>query len=310
MSSLWQDLEEYLAVRRALGTKLADSERPLRKFVAFITAQGERFITIARAVQWARDFTKGSPAHQAARLSIVRLFARYLHAKDSRHVVPPFSLLPHRPQRTIPYLYSEAEVRALLGAARDLPSRCGLRGDGYAVLLGLLAVTGLRISEALALDRKDVDLFAGIVTVRTGKFGKARLIPVHASTRKALKAYAGRRDLIISHPASGAFFLSERATRLTYANVRWTFEKLSRQVGLRQAGDRRGPRIHDLRHRFAVETLLNWYRQDLDAERHLHELATYLGHVSVANTYWYLQAVPELLELAVRRLESRSEREA
>lgn len=310
MTSLSQELEEYLAVRRALGATLADSERPLRKFITFMSEKGEHFITISRAVQWARELTAGSPAHQAARLSIVRLFARYLHAKDSRHVVPPPALLPHRPQRTIPYLYSEPEVRALLGAARKLPSTSGLRGDGYAVLLGLLAVTGLRISEALALNRPDVDLNAGIVTVRTGKFGKARLIPVHASTRKALNAYAGRRDLIVSHPASDAFFLSERATRLTYANVRWTFEKLSCQVGLRKPGDRRGPRIHDLRHRFAVETLLRWYRQDLDAERHLPELATYLGHVSVASTYWYLQAVPELLELAVRRLERRSERGA
>ncbi len=295
-------LAEYLATRRAFGAGLVAAERMLRNFLAFLLQHEATCMTTQLALQWATEPRQAQPAHWAARLGIVRAFARYANAEDPRHEVPPDGLLTARRRRATPYLYSDKEIADLTGAARRLRGRTDLRAHTYSTLLALLAVTGMRLSEPLRLDRDDVDLACGVLTVRNAKFGKSRCLPVHESTRQALAGYALLRDRICPQPRDPAFFLSERGTRIAQNTVQQTFVKLSRQVGLRKPSDSHGPRLHDLRHRFAIETLLRWYREDVDVEQRLPRLATYLGHARVRNTYWYLTATPELLRIAARRL--------
>lgn len=307
MSPLQNALDEYLALRRALGHKLCDAGRLLRRFVAFADHAGAPYITTELALAWATQSTTVQPAEWARRLGVARRFAQYCSAIDPRTTIPPPDLLPHRYRRPTPYIYRDEEITRLLGAARQLPSVTGLRPHTYAALFGLYAATGMRCNEPLRLDRDDVDLANGILTIRGTKFGKSRYVPLHPSTQRALQRYATRRDRLCPTPACPCFFLSERGTRLSHWSVRWTFVKLSHQIGLRGAGDSRGPRLHDLRHRLAVSTLLRWYRHGVDVERHLPELSTYLGHAHITDTYWYLTATPELLRYALRRME-RSER--
>ena len=303
MTDLQQLLGEYLATRRALGVGLRLAGSLLQRFVAFAAQTEAAFITTELALQWATEPRGAQPAQWATRLGIVRRFARFAHAADPRHEVPPPRLLSHRYRRSQPYLYTDGEFADLLRAAQGLSGTTGLRPCTYATLLALLAVTGMRSSEPLRLNRDDVDLARGVLTVRKSKFGKSRYIPVHESTRQALINYAARRDRLCRHPSSPSFFLSEPGARVTVWALRWTFVKLSRQVGLRGPSDSRGPRLHDLRHRFAVETLLRWYRDGIDVERHLPRLTTYLGHAHVSDTYWYLTVTPELMQLAARRLD-------
>lgn len=303
MSALQNALDEYLAIRRTLGYKLHGDGLVLQQFVQFAESEMADFITIRLSLRWAMQPVNVQPAHWARRLSILRGFAKYRSASDPRTEVPPKSLLPHRTHRPTPYIYTDNEVRCLIKAAMQLPSSVGLRRHTYATLFGLIAVSGMRISELLHLDREDVDLAQAILTVRNGKFGKTRWIPLHSSTQQALQQYSIKRDHFCPNPQVPSFFVSERGVRLTGDIVRHTFVKLSRQIGLRRPTDTHGPRLHDFRHRFAVNTLLQWYRSDTDVNRHLLELATYLGHVHVTDTYWYLSATPELLQLAARRLE-------
>ena len=303
MTDLRQLLDEYLATRRALGVGLKLAGSLLQRFVAFAAQTEAAFITTELALQWATEPRGVQPAQWANRLGIVRRFARFAHAVDPRHEVPPPGLLSHRYHRSQPYLYSDGELDGLLRAAQGLSGTTGLRPCTYATLLALLAVTGMRSSEPLRLNRDDVDLARGVLTVRKSKFGKSRYIPVHESTRQALINYAAQRDHLCPNPGRPSFFLSEHGARVTEWALRRTFVKLSRQVGLRGPSDSRGPRLHDLRHRFAVETLLRWYRDGIDVERHLPRLTTYLGHARVSDTYWYLTVTPELMQLAARRLD-------
>lgn len=309
MSQLRQAVEEYLQLRRNLGFQLRASGRLLHSFAAFAEREEATYITADLALRWAQKPPDARPTTWAMRLQTVRRFAVWLSASDRRTEVPPAGLLPYRYERKRPYVYSDAEIANLVRTAGQLPSPAGLKGRTFATIFGLLAATGMRISEVLALDREDVDLAEGVLRIRRSKFGKSRLVAVHESTRQVLADYARDRDGIVHRPAGAAFFLSERGSRVTEWNSRYTFAKVSRQVGLRSATkDCRhghGPRLHDMRHRFAACTLLNWYRAGVDAEREIPKLATYLGHVHVNETYWYLEAVPELLELATRRLESR-----
>jgi integrase len=240
---------------------------------------------------------------------MVRRFAAWRRVTDPRTEVPPDGLLPYRYCRNPPYIYTDEEIERLIAAAAELPSANGLKACSYSTLFGLLSVTGLRVSEALMLDRADVDLAQGILSIRRTKFGKSRLVPVHRSTGDVLESYDEQRTRVFPHPATPAFFLSERGGRITEWSARYTFAKLSQRIGLRAAakGHGRGPRIHDMRHRFAARTLLQWYRTGVDVERELPRLATYLGHVHVNETYWYLEAVPELLQLATKRLVEKAE---
>lgn len=308
MNTLLTLADEYLATRRALGAKLEDAGRMLRNFLAFLEQSQATLITTPLALQWATAPRNAQPAHWARRLSVVRAFARYASVADPRHEVPPPGLLSAKPRRATPYIYSDKEITDLLGAACGLSGKTGLRPRTYATLLALLAVSGMRSSEPLRLDRDDVDLERGVLTVRGSKFGKSRHIPVHESTRRALATYATQRDRLCPQPLDPAFFLSERGTRIVQNTLEQTFVQLSKQVGLRGPADSRGPRLHDLRHRFAVSAVLRWYRDGVDVERQLPRLATYLGHVHVRDTYWYLTATPELLQMVTRRLERNARR--
>ncbi len=304
MKRLEHALKDYLRVRRSLGFLLREPETSLRDFVAFLQAHKASYITTALALRWATQPTQVQPATWAFRLSIVRRFAIWLSAFEPRTETPPTGLLPFRYRRTPPYIYGDQEITRLLRRTQRLPSYKGLRARTFTTLFGLLVATGMRGNEALGLDRPDIDLDRGILYIRRTKFGKSRYIPVHSSTVKALKQYATARDRLFPVPITPAFFISERGTRVPDWVARYTFAKVSQQVGLRPPanGHGRGPRLHDMRHRFAVRTLVRWYRAGLDVERELPKLATYLGHVHVDDTYWYLEAVPELLKLATERL--------
>ena len=305
MTKLRKALEGYLSLRRGLGTELLRPGAHLHRFVEFMEREGEGVITTELALRWAMTPANASPATHALRLADVRRFAAWLSATDPRTEIPPQGLLPHRYRRRPPYIYSDEEVAQIVRRAARLGSPLGLRARTFATLFGLLAATGLRLSEALHLDRDDVDLYAGVLAIRRTKFGKSRFVPIHDSTRAALRRYAQHRDRLLPHPALPAFFLNERGCRLNPCSARYNFAIVSRAVGLRapSPGRRhgRGPRLHDLRHRLAAMTLVRWYRAGRDVERDLPKLSTYLGHVHVADTYWYIEAVPELLRLATER---------
>jgi integrase/recombinase XerD len=303
MNPLSRHLEAYLALRRRLGFELRDVGYELHKFLRFAQRAKASFVTTKLALAWATQPTGCQPAQWATRLGMVRRFAQYLSAVDPRTEVPPQGLLPHRYHRKSPYFYSYREVTQLIRAAQKIPSPKGLRAATYATLFGLLAVTGMRLGEAIGLERRDVDLDQGLLKVRQAKFNKSRWVPIHLTTRDRLQQYRALRDKIFPHPQSPSFLLSEQGTRLTDGIVRHWFIRLSHQIGLRQPTDHRGPRIHDLRHRFVIETLRHWYRTDKDVEAHLPALTTYIGHGHVRDTYWYISATPALLQLATQRLE-------
>ena len=310
MNTLHEGVDEYVAMRRHLGYALREPARALHQFAAFVASVGQSVITTELALRWATQAAHVQPATQAWRLGVVRRFAAWRRATDPRTQVPPAGLLPARYRRTAPYLYRDDQIAALLQAAEQLAGPHGLRGRTYATLFGLLAVTGLRLSEALHLNADDIGWDTSVLTIRHTKFGKSRLVPVHASTLQVLREYADAKQRVPTASRASAFFVSDRGTRLTGDMARYTFAKVSRSIGLRGpvvAGRRRGrgPRLHDMRHRFAVQTLLNWYRAGADVEREIPKLATYLGHAHVNDTYWYLEAVPELLHLAAARLDRR-----
>src|SRR5208282_365854 len=307
MKSLQNAIKDYIALRRSLGFKLNDMAADLTKFASFLEQKAAPYITTALALEWAMQSTDHLPSHWARRLGFVRVFARHWSATDPRTEIPPAGLLPFRAQRARPYLYTEQEIQRLLAAAKSLSPASGLRPWTYHCLFGLLAVSGLRISEAIKLERQDVDFYQGVLTIRQTKFNKNRLIPLHASTRDVLSEYAEHRDRLVPNPSSSCFLLNDCGRCLERSAVRRTFYDLSRQIGLRGPADHTGPRIHDFRHRFALNTLIQWYRAGEDIERRLPVLSTFLGHAHVADTYWYLSIHPELMGLATERLEQRWE---
>jgi len=306
MSALREAMQQYLSLRRSLGFKLINAENTLRSFVAFAEREEASHVTTDLALRWVKLSTVKESATLADRLNIVRRFAIWRSAADVHTEIPPKNLMPYRYQRKPPYIYSDEEIDKLVGAARKLASPKGLRGPTYATLFGLIATTGMRISEAVSLDRQDVDFEERVLSIRESKFRKSRLVPVHVTTCDALSDYAINRDQTFPRLQSVAFFVSERGTRVTHWAARDNFAVVSRQIGIRKKikGKRVGcgPRLHDMRHRFAARTLVDWYRAGVNVEREIHKLSTYLGHAHVNDTYWYLEAVPELLELATQRL--------
>jgi integrase/recombinase XerD len=307
MNTLRQAVQEYLSLRRSLGFKLQDAGKGLLDFVTFMEQHHASYITQALALAWAQQPSNVQPAHWAQRLSFVRGFARHRSATDLRTQIPPAGLLPFQPKRARPYLYSDAEIRSLLRAALNMPcrfERSELRPWTYHCLFGLLSVSGLRLGEARNLELQDVDLKAAVLTIRGAKFGKSRLVPLHASTCKVLADYIARRQRHwAARPVSSYVFVSTWGNRLDSGDIHRTFYALSRQIGLRGAADSHRPRLHDIRHVFATNTLVNWYKSDQDPERRLPILSAYLGHVHVADTQWYLSGSPELMREAMRRLE-------
>jgi len=311
MTTLRQAAQEYLSMRRHLGFKLHDAGKGLLDFVTFMAQHRAPSITQALALAWAQQPSNAQPAYWARRLGFVRGFAQHRSATDPRTQIPADGLLPFQPQRARPYLYSDAEIRDLLRAALTMPCRYArgqLRPWVYYCLFGLLSVSGLRLGEARNLELDDVDLTTAVLTIRGAKFGKTRLVPLHASTCTVLAEYLRRRQRHWGpRPVSSYVFVSSWGHRLDSGDIHRTFYALSRQVGLRDPSDHHGPRLHDLRHRFATQTLVHWYRSHQDPERRLPVLSAYLGHVHVADTQWYLSGSPELMRAAMRRLEHRWE---
>jgi integrase len=301
MNILNARLADYLKLRRQLGFKLHDAAKMLTQFVLFATQEGVSFITTKLALRWATQPKNCQPSRWTTRLGVVRLFAQYLSTIDRRTQIPPPGLLPYCYHRKPPYLYCDEEVLQLVQTAQQNIFWHDLKRTTYATLFGLLAVTGLRVGEALALDQEHVDLDRSLLVIVRAKGNKTRLLPLHGSTQRALRRYIQIRDQTFPRPASRSFFVSEAGTRLLYSSVNWCFLTLARKIGLRGLSGTSGPRLHDLRHYFALRTLLKWYRSNTNVEAHLPELATYLGHTHVTHTYWYLSAAPELLQLATRR---------
>ena len=294
-------LADYLRVRRRLGFEMPQDGRLLEGFVEFLERAGAERITTELALRWARMPVHAHPHRWRQRLSVVRGFARHLATIDPASEIPSKDLLPgHRP-RIAPYIYTEREIVALIAAAGGL--RPPLRAARHQTLIGLLAVTGMRPGEALALDRQNVDLRHGLVHVRAGKQKKQREVPLHRTTVRALRHYAWLRDARFPAPTTPAFFIGARGRRMPREELNRTFIKLIIEVGLDGRGARSRPRPHDLRHALAVRTLLDWLDAGEDIDRQMPLLSTFLGHVDPASSYWYLEAVPELLERISRRLE-------
>jgi len=301
MSPLRAALADYLALRRSLGYKLERAEKLLGQFIVHLEERGAQTITTDQALAWAQLPANASPSWLSLRLQAVRGFASYLQTIDPACEVPPAELLPDRSHRATPYLYSEEQVAALIEAAGTL--RTPHRTATLRTLIGLLAITGMRVGEAIALDRGDIDWGAGVLVVRGAKFGKSRELPLHPSTLDALRRYLRRGDR--PRPAQGteAVLVSMAGTRLLYTNVQVAFARLRDRAGIAPRSTSCRPRTHDLRHSFAVRTILDAYRDGSEVEPRLAALSTYLGHVDPAKTYWYLEAAPELMGLAADRLE-------
>jgi integrase len=302
MSELRRSLDDYLRVRRSLGYKLERASELLDDFVTHMDSAGDGTVTVSLALDWATLSSDAGSRWRAQRLGVVRGFARYLLAFDSDTEVPPAGMLPSGKARPAPFLYSEADIAALMAAARGvgLP----LRSITLEAVIGLLATTGLRVGEALRLDRQDVDFDRGTLSVRNSKQGRSRSVPLHPSTVQALETYSSRRSELLPLPCSASFFVSRRGTRLASGNLREAFNEVLHRAGLPPRVQHVGPRLGDFRHTFAVRTLLGWHRDGVDVMAHLPLLSTFMGHVSPASTYWYLSASPELLAAAAERLDS------
>jgi integrase/recombinase XerD len=301
MTGLRAAAAEYLALRRALGFRLAQAERILGGFIDHLEAQGTVTITTSAALEWAVLPSQARPWWWRQRLSVVRGFARYRQASDPSTEVPPAGLIRSPVPRAIPYVFTDADVAVLIQAAGRL--RPAPRRAVYQTLIGLLAVTGMRAGEAIGLDDGDVDLEEGLITIRHGKFGKSRELVLHPTTTAALASYARTRRPPCTRPAEPAFFLSAQGNRLPYSTFATVFRQLAREAGLVSAASGRLATPHDLRHSFAVRTLTGWHAAGLEVHPLLPGLSTYLGHSDPAATYWYLSATPELLGQAARRLE-------
>jgi integrase len=302
--SLDLQLDRYLAVRRSLGYDLRTSERVLRRFVRFADDGGARYVDTGLFLRWDASQPVAGSSTRSARLGMVRLFALWLSSIDPAHEAPPRGLLPDRSRRKRPYIYSEAEIENIIVAAGELPSTYGMRGLTCSTFFGLIAVTGLRISEALELDTGDLDVATGVLRVRHGKLGKERLLPLDPTVVHRLIAYTTERDRLLGR-ASEPLFVRCNGDRLSEWSARASFARVGQAIGLRKyerfKRHGQGPRIHDLRHTFAVRTMIDWYRTGKDPAREMIRLTTWLGHAEPDHTFWYIEAVPELLELAMAR---------
>ena len=296
-------VEDYLSIRRQLGFALKIQGHQLLRFGRFADDNEHCGpITLDLAVQWARSNAL-RPITWASRIEVLRPFAKYRAQFDPTTEIPPPRLFGLVRRRLVPHIYSTQEVQSLLDAAAQLPPAGGLRPATYETLFGLLAATGLRISEALRLTLEDVDLEAGIITVRETKYCKSRLVPLHLTTTEALQRYARLRNVKIPAPSSDDFFLSDGGRRMLQDTVQHRFRRLCDQLHWRSRGGHPAPRIHDLRHSFITHCILRWYQQGINLDKEILALSTYVGHAEVTYTYWYVTGVPELMAIATRRFE-------
>ncbi len=301
MSAMSGHVENYLKMRRNLGYKLERSGVLLPQLVAYLETAGSPTLTSDLAISWARLPTQASPNHWAARLAVARGFARYLQTIDPATEVPPSGVFPTRRHRPTPYLWSQDDIGRLLDAARAL--RSPIRAATHEALFGLLAVSGMRVGEAVGLDRDDIDLQTGVITIRHAKHDRTRLVPLHETTVAALDAYVSERDRLCPTSRSDAFFISSTGTRLDRSGVSKTLRQITTDMGIRTAAVR--PTVHQLRHSFAVRTLIDWQQSGVSIDGHIATLSTYLGHIAPSDTYWYLSASPELMAIAAERLDTR-----
>lgn len=293
-------VRDYLTMRRALGFKLRSEGQMLVQLAGYLERAGAQHLTTELALCWAQLPQNVAPISWAQRLGAARGFATYLKTIDPATEIPPRGLLPATAPRPTPYLWSPTDVTRLVQAAGQLQPP--LRAATHEALFGLIAATGIRLGEALSLSRSDVALIEGVLTIREAKFGHTRLVPLHPTVTDALGRYLQHRNRLCRQPKSNTFFISTVGTALG-TGVHHTFNQLTTDLGLRTATVR--PRIHDLRHSFAVRTLIDWHRAGVDIDSRMAVLSTYLGHVNPAGTYWYLSASPELMALAAARLAER-----
>jgi integrase len=303
MRDLRKLLRQYIDLRQALGYKLRKHEPRLTEFIGFIEAQGTDRITTKLALTWATESSKEHKYSCCERLRIVRSFARHVSSIDARTEVPPTGMMRQPETLLRPYIYTQEEIGRLMAAAAKLFSPRGLRCHTYYSLVGLLATTGMRSGEAVRLGDGDVNLAEGLLTIRESKFGKSRVVPLHPTTVRALATYKARRDAFLKTAKAPTFFVSERGGPIK--SPQESFRDIRRAAGLEQSARGIHPRMHDLRHTFAVQTLLGWYRNRADVECNLPILSTFLGHSHVEHTYWYISSTPELLGAACNRLETR-----
>jgi integrase len=297
-------VEAYVHTRRQFGFQLRIESGELLRFARYADGAGHRgAVTTELALRWAQDATTATPLYRAHRLEIVRCFAKYQAAFEPETEIPAAGILGPAHRRTPPYIFSSSEIERLITAASHLKSPRGLRAKTHAALIGLLACTGLRISEALRLARVDADLSAGVLSIRQTKFGKSRLVPLHSSAQLELRRYVAQRDAIVPPIAGATLFTSESGKALPYRTVHWVTRKLIDGIVAPNASIARRPRVHDLRHTFACRRLLQWYRDGADLDQRIAALSTYLGHAKVSDTYWYLTGVPELMAIAATRFE-------
>jgi len=302
VSALARAAGDYLALRHSLGHKLADAERLLPRFIGWLDREGIQVVTVEAALAWAQrpDADPGSTVW-ARRLTVARGFARHMAGIDPCTEIPPAGLIGYRQRRRPPFIFSDADITAVMAQARAI--RWPLPALTHETLIGLLAATGMRVGEALRLDRADIDWTGGLLLIRESKFTKSRQVALHPSALDALARYSRRRDELQPASRTPAVFVSMRGTRLIYAVVQEVFRNCCRASGV-GSGSAARPRIHDLRHSFAVGCLLRWYREGADVQPRLPWLSAYLGHKDPRSTYWYLSAAPELLACAARLLDA------
>ena len=302
-TTMLESVEQYVGERRRLGFALRSEANQLRAFARFAADLGHVGpLTLDLAVQWATAPSRRGRQFPGRRLEVLRPFARVCAAVDGASAIPPRGLVGPTRRRPLHHLYTAAQVQALLQATRTLGPAGGLRPTTYTTLFGVLAVCGLRISEALHLGRPDAELARGLLVIRATKFRKSRLVPLHATAAAALRRYAAERDRLVPRPTAATFFVGDAGAPLPYPTVRGIFQRLSARLGWADLVPR--PRLHDFRHTLACQRLRDWSAQRGDVGLRLAALATYLGHAHVTDTYWYLTGSPELLALATRRFET------
>jgi integrase/recombinase XerD len=301
-------VETYLAYRRRHGFKLTIDATQLRSFACFADELGAQdHLTVALAIAWARSSRRPNPFTWARRIEVLRGFARFCLREDPATAIPPQSLFGPAHRRLVPHIYTQAELSALLAAAKGLAPERGLRPATCACVFGLLAASGLRISEALALTRDDVDLHAGVLHIRDAKFHQQRLVPLHSSVTQCLSAYVRCRDRLVPRPLCNNFFVRDDARPANQSGILYALQSLCQQLGWRPRGDYRNHRLHDLRHTFIVRSVLRFYEQGIDVDRAILALSTYVGHAKVSDTYWYLTGIPELMAIAAERFHQYSQ---
>ncbi len=299
----WMEhVDAYIAYRRSYGYALKMEESQLKSFARFAEENStDEHLTLALAVRWARTARKPNPLTWSRRIEVLRGFARFCLRTDPKTEIPERDLFGRAHRRLIPHIYTNAEVAALLNATARLLPQEGLRASSCRTILGLLASSGLRIGEALALSRSDVDLDNGVLDIREAKFQKHRLVPLHQSTTIALRDYAQRRDQLVAHPTCDCFFLRDDGRPVDRRSVLYALQTLCDELGWQPRGDYPHHRLHDLRHTFIVRSVLGSYERGCGVDHAVLALSTYVGHAKVSDTYWYLTGIPELMSLAGAR---------